>query len=57
MYENCFQVTFDPKATEVLTRLTSDHFNRCAVTISLVSPSLETKLPNGIIIYGDEQAV
>ena len=57
IYKNCFQVVLDPKATEVQPRLTSDHFNRRAVAISSVDQSLETKLPNSVMIYSDEKAV
>ena len=57
MYENCFYEVLDPEAAEVSPRLTSDHFNRRAVAISSVDLSLETKLPNGVMIYGDKQAV
>ncbi len=57
MYKNYFQPVLAPEAAEVSFRLTSNHFNRCAVAIPLVDPSLEMKLPNGVTIYGDEQAV
>ncbi len=57
IYKNYFQPVLDPEAAEVPFRLTSDHFNRCSVAIPSVDPSLEMKLPNGVTIYGDEQAV
>lgn len=56
-YENYFQAVLNPEAAEVPPKLASDQFNCRAVAISSVDPSLETKLPNGIMIYGDEQAV
>ena len=57
MYKNCFQAVLDSETAEVSPRLTSDPFNRRAVVISSVDQFLETKFPNGITIYGDEQAV
>lgn len=57
IYENCFQAVFDPEAAEVPPKLASDQFNCHTVASSLVDPSLETKWPNGIMIYDDKQAV
>lgn len=55
-YNYYFQVVFNLKTAEILPRLTPDQFNCCVVIISLIKPSLETKLPNSIIIYDDKQA-
>lgn len=57
MYENCFQAVFDLEAAKIAPKLASDQFNYCAVAISSVNPSLKTKLPNGIMIYSNKQAV
>lgn len=57
MYENYFQVVLDLEAVELPPKLVSDQFNCRAVAIPLVNPSLEIKLPNSIMIYGDKYAV
>lgn len=57
IYKNCFQVVLNPETAKVPPKLALDQFNCRVVAISSVVPSLETKLPNGIMIYGDKQAV
>ena len=57
IYENCFPAVLNPETAEVPPRFTSDHFNRLAIAISSVNPSLKTKLANGVMIYGDKQDV
>lgn len=42
---------------KVLPKLALDQFNCCVVAISLIKLFLKTKLPNGIIIYSNKQAV
>ncbi len=57
MDKNCFQAVLDLEAAGVPPKLISDHFNCRLVAISSADPSLETKLPNGVMIYGEEKAV
>lgn len=56
-YENCFQAGLDLDTTEMPPKANPLHESRQGIRVSAVDPSLETKLPNGVRVYGDRVAV
>lgn len=56
-YKNCFQAGFDLDAAKMPLKATPLHDSRQGIKVSAVDPSLETRLSNGVRVYGDPVAV
>lgn len=56
-YKNCFQAGSDLDAAEILPQATLLYESCQVIRISTVNPSLETKLPNDIRVYGNQVTV
>lgn len=55
-YKNCFQAELDQSHAAYLPTF-AEGFRSQQVKVSAVEPSLETRLPNGIMVYGPHKVI